>query len=119
MNRTRPDERTMAGVRAEHFPGFSAFAKGYLHEDYVDEYGSAEQALHAFCDDAGPAECRRLLIELEILTRVFASVSLTDQQRILALELRSGWEPETTSDLMRLLDPLRERIGPRSAAAES
>lgn len=43
-------------IRAEDFPALRSFLRGYLHQDMKDEYGSVEEAVREFCEDASPEE---------------------------------------------------------------
>ena len=56
--RDRPAPR----LDAAHRDALIAFVRGYLHEDVLAEYGSAEGAAHAFAEDASDAE-RQLVAE--------------------------------------------------------
>ena len=49
------------------FPQLARVFSGYLHEDFVAEYGSPEAALRAFREDASPAEWRRFQREAKRL----------------------------------------------------
>src|SRR6185295_6893148 len=44
----------------KQFTALAEFARGYLHEDVIEEYGSAAGAASAFCADASADECRAL-----------------------------------------------------------
>lgn len=39
-----------------HYPLVHKFFRGYLHQDFPEEYGSVPGAVRAFKDDVGPAE---------------------------------------------------------------
>ena len=44
----RVSQAAGAGLRREAFPALTAFAKGYLHEDFPEVHGSARDAAAAF-----------------------------------------------------------------------
>jgi len=43
-------------IDAAHFPALRTFLRGYFHQDMKDEYGSPEEAVREFCEDADEAE---------------------------------------------------------------
>jgi hypothetical protein len=47
-----------AGVElsAANFPALRSFLHGYFHEDMADEYGTLEEAVRQFQEDADPSE---------------------------------------------------------------
>jgi hypothetical protein len=45
-----------AEVSAETFPALRSFLRGYFHEDMAEEYGTLEEAVRQFQEDADPPE---------------------------------------------------------------
>ena len=43
-------------ISAEGFPALRSFLRGYFHEDMADEYGTLEEAVRQFQEDADPTE---------------------------------------------------------------
>lgn len=43
-------------VTAATFPALRSFFRGYFHEDMADEYGTLEEAVRTFCEDADTDE---------------------------------------------------------------
>ena len=43
-------------VSAADFPALRSFLRGYFHQDMKDEYGSPEEAVREFCEDASTEE---------------------------------------------------------------
>lgn len=41
---------------AADFPALRSFLRGYFHQDMTDEYGSPEEAVREFCEDASAEE---------------------------------------------------------------
>lgn len=39
-------------IAAETFPALRSFMRGYFHEDMADEYGTLDEAVRQFCEDA-------------------------------------------------------------------
>lgn len=60
--RPRPSSREAAHpfprpqISAADFPALRSFLRGYFHQDMKDEYGSPEEALREFSEDASPDE---------------------------------------------------------------
>ena len=50
-------------ISAAAFPALRSFLRGYFHEDVADEYGSLEEAVRQFCEDADPPERKRVADE--------------------------------------------------------
>ena len=47
---------TAAPISAADFPALRSFLRGYFHQDMKDEYGSPEEAVREFCEDASAEE---------------------------------------------------------------
>src|SRR5258705_5971738 len=45
-----------AEITAATFPALRSFLRGYFHEDMADEYGTLEEAVRQFCEDADTVE---------------------------------------------------------------
>lgn len=45
-----------AEISAANFPALRSFLRGYFHEDMADEYGTLEEAVRQFEEDADPSE---------------------------------------------------------------
>jgi hypothetical protein len=43
-------------ISAGDFPALRSFLRGYFHQDMKEEYGSAEEAVREFCEDASGDE---------------------------------------------------------------
>jgi hypothetical protein len=43
-------------ITSATFPALRSFFRGYFHEDMADEYGTLEEAVRAFCEDADTEE---------------------------------------------------------------
>lgn len=54
MNRDHPKKPTL--ISADDFPALRSFLRGYFHQDMKDEYGSPEEAVREFCEDASAEE---------------------------------------------------------------
>jgi CdiI immunity protein len=82
----------------EEFPALRSFLRGYLHEDWKQEYESVEQAAHDFWEDADRDERNQVRTEwLTFLESVKGQPLDQISRRILALG--SAWRPLSEGDL--------------------
>ena len=84
------------------FPELHRVFSGYLHEDFVAEYGSADAALRAFRDDASPGEWRRFEREAHRFARLTTEHDF-DEICKLVHQLGSRWTPPSREALIALL----------------
>jgi hypothetical protein len=78
--------------RAE-FPILAGFFRGYLHEDFEVEHGSAAAALETYQRDLSVAERASLREECERLLEVSRDLTLTAQRALVAEEFGAAWRP--------------------------
>jgi hypothetical protein len=95
------------GLRREAFPALTAFARGYLHEDFPEVHGSARDAAAAFAADAGSEERRQVIEELESLLQLLASLPARAMRRFLTDDLGSRWQPKSREELVEVLEVMR------------
>jgi hypothetical protein len=50
-------------ITAATFPALRSFLRGYFHEDMADEYGTLEEAVRQFYEDADPDERKSVATE--------------------------------------------------------
>lgn len=86
-------------ISAATFPALRQFLRGYLHEDWQDEYDSPAKAAQQFCDDASPEECRNLAQEWDAFRQQVKNLSLPAVSGLLSTHLGSAWSPKTLDDL--------------------
>ena len=103
----RVSQAAGAGLRREAFPALTAFAKGYLHEDFPEVHGSARDAAAAFSSEASPEERRQLAGELESLTSLLARLPVRAVRRFITDDVGSRWEPKSREELVELLEVIR------------
>jgi CdiI immunity protein len=89
---TRGRKRSSAAFDREKFPALQEFFSGYLHEDFVDEYGSAAGAARAFCGDASPDEAAQASDEWKRLREILAGSPILELQSALQ-KLGGAWRP--------------------------
>lgn len=91
-----------AARSAEAVPDFSAlrdFSRGYLNQDFADEYGSPEEAAEAFCGDASEEEIREVASQWKVFVDSVAGAPVDTINERLAADLRSGWAVTDAKDL--------------------
>ena len=113
---TLPSSRQPAGssrrdrprqASPDRFPMIQTLLRGYLHEDYAAEYGTAEGAVLAFCKDASPRELEKLLEEWRRLSVNTASWTVADIGTLLTKDFGGAWLPESKQELARLFQVIR------------
>jgi hypothetical protein len=50
-------------ITAATFPALRSFLRGYFHEDMADEYGTLDEAVRQFCEDADTNERKTVASE--------------------------------------------------------
>jgi hypothetical protein len=98
-SRRRPRQRALL---AADYPTLESFCGGYLHEDFVAEYGSVSKALDAFRADAGPKEREALDREAAALLKAAATVPFDTVAEFIRRELGAAWRPADLKALGRL-----------------
>jgi hypothetical protein len=86
---------------AEDFPAVQDFLGAYFHEDFIDEYGSAEAATKQFCLDAAPEERTQTLQEWRQLYAHLKGQPLPEWQAALH-KLGAAWQITSPNDLVRV-----------------
>lgn len=92
----------MKRVKLSDFPELRRVFTGYLHEDFLEEHGTAAAALRAFAADAGAAERKRFRDEAR---RFLELTSDHDFAKVLTLVHRLGsrWRPPSREELVSAL----------------
>ncbi len=113
---TLPSSRQPAGssrrdrprqASPDRFPMIQTLLRGYLHEGYAAEHGSAEGAVLAFCKDASPRELEKLLEEWRRLSVNTASWTVADIGTLLTKDFGGAWLPESKQELAQLFQVIR------------
>jgi hypothetical protein len=84
------------------YPALRAFCRGYLHEDAVEEHGSAAGAVQAFRADASAREQRALEADWRRFASDTAGWPLERVADQLRRTLGAAWQPATAADLAAL-----------------
>lgn len=56
MSSKHPQKSAPLEISGDNFPALRSFLHGYFHEDMADEYGTPEEAVRQFQEDADPGE---------------------------------------------------------------
>ena len=104
----------MTTKAAAAYPELRRAFEGYLHEDFIEEHGTAARALDAFVSDANAGERRRLAAEI---TRFLAKTSRLDLEAASALlaDLGAAWAPPSVEVLRATLDAAARRARGRGS----
>ena len=100
-----PRRRVRPGTAT--YPALKQFARAYLHEDFVHEYGGAVDAAHAFRADATAEERRALAAELEQLAEASSGWPPARLATFLTGTLGAAWaspSPKALRDMAAALD---------------
>jgi len=92
----------MKRLKASDFPALQRVFSGYLHEDFLDEYGSPAAALRAFQQDADAAERLEFRTEAQRFLERTAPVEFKEV-RAFAARLGCRWMPPSRTALVSLL----------------
>lgn len=80
-----------AGIVAADFPAVREFLRGYLNQDFADEYGTVEAATKAFCEDASASEIRELAKQWGAFRAKLGGASRERMDQVLSGTFHSGW----------------------------
>lgn len=109
-------ERRAPAVDARDFPALREFLRGYLHEDFPDEFGSAVGAAAAFLRDASAEELSSVRAEAFRLRQLTAGTSLHEARRLFSEGFGCAWRVGSPAEVEALLAVLlgepREGEGP-------
>jgi hypothetical protein len=82
----------------DDFSALQDFLGGYLHEDFVEEYGSAAEALQAFLSDASGDEIQNVKDEWQRFRAILKDRPMADNQSALH-RLGAAWQPTNAAEL--------------------
>ena len=94
--------------RASELSNLTAFARAYLHEDVLAEYGSVTAAAAAFVRDASSSERQAVTRELERVARALNDRSAAEMSEFFSDTVRAGWTPSSRRQLRQLIARLKK-----------
>jgi hypothetical protein len=92
-------------LKAEHYPQLRAFLRGYLHEDFPFEHGSALDARAAYLADASFEERHEFADDCRRFLRAIDGLPVTTVRQVLRRTFRSAWAPRTLVEAAAVLAP--------------
>ena len=81
----------------ENFRAVQEFLPAYFHEDFSEEYGSAQEALEAFLADANGDQILAVKDEWHALAKSLEGHVLADVQSAIS-KLGSVWQPQSEAE---------------------
>ncbi len=109
QSNAKPKRNNHNGLKIGEYPALRQFFHGYLHEDYVDEYGSAEDAATEFWQDADPEEREQVAAEWRKFLKDTEGAPITTVREVLSEKFGSGWHFSEKEELERLSAVLLKR----------
>lgn len=91
------------------FAALSVFLRGYLHQDVVAEYGSAEKAVCSFRADADAGQWHSLQTDWHSFLQYSEGKTLAEINSLLTGALGSSWVFASDDDLRRFSDLLLQK----------
>ena len=90
------------------FPALRQFLRGYLHEDWKEEYDSPADAAQQFCEDADPQERQLVAGEWIAFCQQTKNLSLPVISGLLSGKLGAAWNAQSAADLQAISAVFRE-----------
>jgi CdiI immunity protein len=90
---------TASEIATMQFPALRAFMRSYLHQDFGEEYGSVEEAVKAFCDDATEPEVSAVSVEWRAFLEAMRGRPLGEINNMLAAKLGCAWNAGSMDEL--------------------
>jgi hypothetical protein len=85
------------------YPALREALRGYLNEDWTNEYADSEDAARAFRRDAAEDEARAVAAEAKKLRAALAGMEVRDLRKLLGAGFGTGWRPSTAAEADRVL----------------
>jgi hypothetical protein len=105
---TRASQKEAAEISAATFPALRSFMRGYFHEDMADEYGTLDEAVRQFCEDADPKERKTVAGEWSRFATLTRGQPITSINKVLTEKLGSACrlKPEDVDKISRAFEGL-------------
>ena len=107
MKREPPRDRS--SFDPGDYPALREMLPAYLHQDFLDEYGSATAAVKEFLGEAGGDEISQVKEDWQRFRKTLAGRPIKEMQTAIG-RLGSAWLPGSEAELRRLdeiLSPAR------------
>jgi prophage DNA circulation protein len=96
--------RDSRGTSGTDYSALRDFARGYLNQDFADEYGTAAGAAEAFCEDASADEIRDVAAQWKAFVESVAGMTAEKINEKLSGVLHAGWNVADASELKAVTD---------------
>ena len=95
-------------ITAATFPALRSFLRGYFHEDMADEYGTLDEAVRQFCEDADTAERKTVSSEWHRFVAQTKGQPIASINKILTEKLGGACrlQPDDIDKISRAFDGL-------------
>lgn len=88
------------------------FFRGYLHQDFPEEYGSIAGALRQYHADAGDSEFARFRREWEAFLAETGKLSASEIDRIFSEGFGGSWHVASRREIDRFTEAVKKSGGP-------
>ena len=85
-------KKNPSDVSADKLPALRSFLRGYFHQDLADEYGSPQEAVETFCEDADTEERLAVAKDWSKFMDLVRGRSNAEINRVLTMKLGSAVE---------------------------
>ncbi len=99
----------------QRYPLLHQFFRGYLHQDFPDEYGSVAGALRQYRNDAGAEEFANFAAEWSNFLGETHELGASEIDRILSIDLGGSWHVAGRREIARFTEAV-ERSGASRAS---
>jgi len=105
---TRASHKAPTEISAATFPALRSFLRGYFHEDMADEYGTLDEAVRQFCEDADGKERKTVAGEWSRFAVLTHGQPIATINKILTEKLGSSCrlKPEDVDKITRAFEGL-------------
>jgi hypothetical protein len=95
-------------ITAATFPALRSFLRGYFHEDMADEYGTLDEAVRQFCEDADTNERKTVSDQWHRFVAQTKGHPLSEINKILTQRLGSACrlQPDDIDKITRAFEGL-------------
>lgn len=97
------------------YPLLHQFFRGYLHQDFPEEYGSVAAALRSYREDAGHEEFSNFAAEWKSFLTETHGLDALEVDRILSVEFGGSWHVASAHEIARFTEAV-ERSGSSRAS---
>ena len=105
---SKASHKASSEITATTFPALRSFMRGYFHEDMAAEYGTLEEAVRQFCEDADTGERKTVAGEWRRFIAQIKGQPLAVINRILTEKLGSACrlQPDDIDKISRAFEGL-------------